>query len=72
MTDNKGKQRKRYPYSTTITPFDKLQTLSQDKSYLKEGAMLEQLDALAQEMNDTQAATQLQEVCDHTLTSGWQ
>lgn len=61
VTDKKGKQRKRYPYSAMMTPFEKLKTLSKDKNYLKEGMTLEQLDAFAQEMNDTQAVTQLRE-----------
>ena len=61
VTDKKGKQRKRYPYSAMMTPFEKLKALSKDKNYLKEGITLEQLDAFAQEINDTQAVTQLRE-----------
>lgn len=59
ITDDKGKQRKRYPYSAMMTPFEKLKALSIDKSYLKEGVTLEQLEAFALKMDDTQAAHQL-------------
>ena len=59
VTDNKGKERKRYPYSAMMTPFEKLKAISADKSYLKEGITLEQLDAFALKMDDTQAITQL-------------
>lgn len=59
ITDDKGKQRKRYPYSAMMTPFEKLKALSIDKSYLKEGVTLEQLEAFALKMDDTQAAQQL-------------
>ena len=59
VTDEKGKQRKRYPYSAMMTPFEKLKAISQEKSYLKEGITMEQLDAFALKIDDTQAVTQL-------------
>ena len=61
VINDQGKQRKRYPYSAMMTPFEKLQAVSADTSYLKQGVTMEQLDAFAQEMNDTQAVTLLRE-----------
>lgn len=62
MTDDKGKERKRYPYSAMMTPFEKLKAISTGKSYLKAGITWKQLDAFALEMDDTQAITQLRVV----------
>lgn len=58
--DDKGKQRKRYPYSAMMTPFEKLKSIENVNGFLKEGITLEQLDAFANQMTDTQATSQLQ------------
>jgi len=59
-TDNKGKQRKTYPYKSMMTPYDKLKSLPNAKDYLKPGNSFEILDALALEISDNQAADRLQ------------
>jgi len=59
-TDDKGKQRKRYPYKNMMTPYDKFKSLSNAKDYLKSGVNFEILDALAHQVSDNQAADQLQ------------
>lgn len=59
-TDDKGKQRKRYPYDAMMTPFEKLKSLDGVEGFLKEGITLKQLDAFANQMTDNEAASQLQ------------
>ncbi len=62
MTNEKGQQRKRYPYVAMMKPFEKLIALcTEDNSYLKTGVTMEQLDAFSREMDDTQAVTQLRD-----------
>jgi len=60
ITDAKGKQRKRYRYEHMMTPYEKLKSLSEARQYLKEGITFDQLDALATQMSDNDAAAQLQ------------
>jgi hypothetical protein len=60
-TDDKGKQRRRYPYKAMMTPYDKLKSLPNAKSYLKPGATFEHLDALAHQISDNEAAQKLQQ-----------
>lgn len=61
ITDNKGKQRKIYPYEDIMTPYDKLKSLPDAKQYLKHGITFKQLDAIANAISDNDAAKQLQE-----------
>ena len=41
ITDEKGKQRKKYPYKNMMTPYDKLKSLSNAKRFLKSGISFE-------------------------------
>ncbi len=59
-TDEKGKQRKTYPYEKMMTPYDKLKSLPDAKDYLKPGVSFEILDTIAHQISDNQAADQLQ------------
>jgi transposase InsO family protein len=59
-TDHKGKQQRRYPYEAMMTPYDKLKSLPNPERYLKPGITFEQLDALAYQIGDNEAAHQLQ------------
>lgn len=61
ITDNKGKQRKRYPYRLLMTPYEKLKSLPQAHQYLKSDTSFEILDATAYKMSDNEAADQLQQ-----------
>jgi Integrase core domain. len=59
IIDVKGKQRKRYPYERMMTPYEKLKSLPNATRFLKPGVTFEQLDALAMQMSDNEAAAQL-------------
>jgi len=61
VTDNKGKLRKRYEYKNMHTPYDKLKSLPDSESFLKEGLSFEQLDQIAMKMTDSEAAKQLKQ-----------
>jgi len=60
ILDEKGKQRKRYRYAHMMTPYEKLKSLPEARQYLKEGITFDQLDALASQMSDNDAAAELQ------------
>jgi len=64
FTDNKGKERKKYRYQDMMTPYEKFRSLSKPSQYLKKGITLKQLDAFANEMNDNDAAEQLNSAKD--------
>ena len=59
-TDEKGKQRKRYPYEAMMTPYEKLTTLEDWQGYLNSDITVKQLEAYANEMTDNEAAEQLE------------
>ena len=61
ITDNKGRQRKRYPYKLMMTPYEKFKSLDAAKQYLKPGITFEQLDAQTTAMSDNEAALRLNE-----------
>ena len=61
ITDNKGKQRKTYPYEDMMTPYDKFKSLPNAEQYLKPELRFKQLDAIAYEISDNDAAKRLQE-----------
>ncbi len=60
-TDEKGRVRKRYRYQDMTTPYEKLRSLPEAKSYLKKGATMKKLDAIAAECSDNEAAQRLNE-----------
>jgi len=55
-TNERGKEKKRYPYSSMTTPYEKLKSLPDSSSYLKPGLAFDLLDAIAHAMSDNQAA----------------
>ena len=57
--DDKGKQRKKYPYDKMTTPYEKLKSLDKAETYLKEGISFEQLDSIAYAISDNEAADQM-------------
>ncbi len=59
ITDKKGKERKRYRYEDMMTPYEKFRSAQRPSQYLKQGITFKQLDAFANEMNDNEAAEQL-------------
>jgi transposase InsO family protein len=60
IVDNKGKQRKRYPYKEMMTPYEKLKSLTNAASYLKAGTTFKQLNEIAYQISDNEAAERLQ------------
>ncbi len=59
LTDDKGKQRKKYRYEDMMTPYDKLRSLTRPSQYLKPGMTFKKLDAFANEMTDNEAVEQM-------------
>jgi len=57
--NDKGKERKIYPYDKMQTPYDKLKSLPDAAIYLKPGITFEILDKVAHEISDNEAADQL-------------
>jgi transposase InsO family protein len=58
--DKKGKEQKTYHYKNMMTPYEKLKTLPEVKTYLKPGIEFEILDKQALEMTDNACAELLQ------------
>lgn len=54
--DDKGKQRKVYPYKNMMTPYEKLKSLPDSAKYLKSDVSFEKLDQLANRVSDNKAA----------------
>jgi transposase InsO family protein len=61
ITNNKGKQKKHYPYEQMMTPYEKLKSLPQAHTFLKAGLTFKQLDEIAYTISDNEAAKQLTE-----------
>ena len=60
-TDKKGRIRKRYRYQDMMTPYEKFRSLPEAERYLKKGASMKRLDAMAAECSDNDAAQRLNE-----------
>ncbi|MBD3161759.1 MAG: DDE-type integrase/transposase/recombinase [Candidatus Eisenbacteria bacterium] len=58
-TDRRGKTKKRYPYSSMTTPYEKLKGLPEASSHLRSGLTFEMLDDAAYAMSDNQAAKRM-------------
>lgn len=61
ITDSKGKERKKYPYKSMMTPYDKFKSLPNAITYLKPGLSFSELDKEALKINDNEAARLLQQ-----------
>jgi hypothetical protein len=59
ITDEKGKQRKKYHYDKMMTPYEKLKSLDHAEDYLKLGISVEQMDKEAYKMSDNEFADQM-------------
>ena len=59
FTDKKGKERRRYPYETMMTPYEKLKSLPDAQTYLKADMTFECLDDIANAITDNEAARRL-------------
>lgn len=67
--DAKGRVRKRYPHANVMTPYEKLKSLPDAVACLKPGVSFDQLDAVAAEMSDNDAARALNQARDRLLAS---
>lgn len=65
ITDEKGKQRKKYRYEDMMTPYEKFRSLAKPSQYSKPGITFRNLDAFVNEMTDNEAAEQLNSARDH-------
>ena len=59
--DHKGRIKKQYPYTDMDTPYGKLKSLPNARSFLKPGITFEHLDAIALSISDNVAAQQMNE-----------
>jgi hypothetical protein len=59
VTDRKGKIKKKYPYETIKTPYEKLKSLPGVETYLRPGITLNELDAIAYQMSDNKFAERM-------------
>ena len=59
--DKVGKERKKYEYENMHTPYEKFKSLPNAKIYLKDGLNFENLDDIANAMNDNEAAEYVQQ-----------
>lgn len=58
-TDEKGKQRKKYPYDKMMTPYEKLKSLENAQAFLKEGITFDALEKEAYQYNDNEFTDQM-------------
>jgi transposase InsO family protein len=59
INDAKGKLRKKYRYEDMMTPYEKLKSLAEAHRTLKPGITFGQMDAIANECSDNEAARRL-------------
>ena len=59
ITDDKGKQRKKYHYDKMMTPYEKLKSLNEAESFLKEKLTFDQLELVAYRISDNEFADQM-------------
>ena len=59
VIDDKGKQKKFYPYKAMMTPYEKFKSLPNTKEYLKPGITFTTLDKIANEITDLEAARRM-------------
>ena len=60
-TDSKGKVKKTYPYKAMMTPYEKLKSLPNASTYLKQGISFKQLDDMALSISDNDAVQRMNE-----------
>ncbi len=57
--DRKGRVQKKYPYSQINTPFEKLKSVPDIESYLRQGVTLERMQSYADQMSDNNFAERM-------------
>jgi hypothetical protein len=69
FADAKGRQRKRYPYTLMMTPYEKLKSLHMAEPFLKPGMTFPQLDVTATVISDNEAAQRLNDARERLFTT---
>jgi transposase InsO family protein len=59
VIDHRGKVKKKYPYREVMTPHEKLKSLPEAASYLRQGVIIEKLDDIANQMSDNEFAERM-------------
>ena len=59
IIDHRGRVKKTYPYQEVMTPYERLRTVPGTEDYLRSGATLEILAAIANQMSDNQFAERM-------------
>jgi hypothetical protein len=59
VINHKGRIKKTYPYEEVMTPYERLNSLTQAESYLRPGVTLEKLGTIANQMSDNQFAERM-------------
>ena len=59
VIDHRGKVKKIYPYQEVMTPYEKLKSLPEAASYLRQGVTMERLDDIANQMSDNEFAERM-------------
>lgn len=59
ITDEKGKQRRKYHYDKMMTPYEKLKSLDKAEEFLKEKLTFEQLDKVVYKISDNEFTDQM-------------
>lgn len=68
VIDQKGEERKKYPYKAMMTPYEKLKSLPNAATHLKPGISFSCLDKIAMQISDNEAARLLQETRNRLFT----
>jgi len=71
IIDEKGKQRKTYPYESMMTPYEKLKSMPNSEKYLKARITFEIIDKVAFAMTDNQSADRLQKARQSLFNSSF-
>ena len=79
IIDPRGKVKKAYPYREVMTPYEKLKSLPEAASYLRQSVTIEKLDDSANQMSDNEFAERmvkarsnlLQDICRWTERVAW-
>jgi transposase InsO family protein len=61
VDEKTGKQHKKYPYDNMMTPYEKFKSLPKAEQYLKSGISFSELDALAKNETDLEAARKVKQ-----------
>jgi transposase InsO family protein len=67
VTDHRGKIKKIYPYREVMTPYEKLKSLPEAASYLRQGVTMSKLEDIANQMSDNEFAERMMKARSNLL-----